>query len=86
MSTSRTEAFGREIRLRLARSEIMDWLGALSAKDSGLAKEACRALAARYRLDAERQRSPIVRAFAIESAEKFERMAAELERRCQGSA
>ena len=79
MNPTPYETFGRELRLRLARSEVMQWLAALSAKDTPGATAACHALAARYRLDADRQRSLVVREFAIESAKKFERMAAELQ-------
>jgi hypothetical protein len=70
----------RETRLRLARSELQEWLGVLSAEDPVLAEHACRGLAAQYRRDAEQQVNPIVREFALESAEQFEAMAERLRR------
>jgi hypothetical protein len=68
----------REARLRLARSEIIQWLMALGSQNPAIAEQTCRGLAIRYRLDAARQRNPVVRDFAVESAEKFERMAEHL--------
>jgi hypothetical protein len=65
----------REARLRLARSEIIQWLMALGSQNPAVAEQTCRGLAIRYRLDAARQRHPVVRDFAIESAERFERLA-----------
>jgi hypothetical protein len=53
----------------------MRWLVTLTDEDLEIAEQACRGLAATYRRDAERQKNPIVRQHAIESAEKFERMA-----------
>jgi hypothetical protein len=70
----------RETRLRLARSEIIEWLRTLGSQNAAGAEQTCRRLADRYRHDAARQRNPVVRDFAIESAEKFERMAEQLKR------
>lgn len=70
----------RETRLRLARSEIILWLQTLGSQNATVAEQTCRGLADRYRLDAARQRNPVVRDFAVESAEKFERMAEQLKR------
>lgn len=70
----------REARLRVARSQIIQWLVALGAQNAASAERACRGLAERYRLDAARQRDPVIRAFAVESAAKFERMAEQLKR------
>jgi hypothetical protein len=70
----------RETRLRLARSEIIQWLRTLSSQNAAVAEQTCRGLADRYRHDAARQRNPVVRDFAVESAEKFERLAEQLKR------
>lgn len=70
----------RETRLRLARSEVVEWLQTLGSQNAAVAEQACRELADRYRHDAARQRNPVVRDFAIESANKFERMAEQLKR------
>jgi hypothetical protein len=68
----------REARLRLARAEIIQWLMALGSQNPAVAEQTCRGLAIRYRLDSVRQRHPVVRAFAIESADQFERLAEHL--------
>jgi hypothetical protein len=75
----------REIRLRLARSQTIQWLATLGSHHSVEAEQACRGLADRYRLDAARQRNPILKAFAIESADKFAGMAEQLKRGREGS-
>lgn len=58
----------------------MHWLVTLSDEDLKLAEQACRSLAARYRQHAERQRNPIVRDAALESAQRFEQMAERMRR------
>jgi hypothetical protein len=47
----------------------------LSAQDLTMAAEACRALAERYRKDAERYDSPTLREAALEQARDAERLA-----------
>jgi hypothetical protein len=79
-STPEEDEPSRETRLRLARSEIIEWLQTLGSHNAAVAEHTCRGLAERYRLDAARQRNPVVRDFAVESAEKFERMAEQLKR------
>jgi hypothetical protein len=78
--TPAEEEPSRGARLRLARSEIIEWLETLGSQNVAAAEQACRGLALRYRLDAARQRNPVVRDFAVESAEKFEGMAEQLKR------
>jgi hypothetical protein len=57
----------------------------LSSKDLNNAEQACRALAARYREEAKRQTSSLVRDSQIESAQKFEMLADRLKRAREAS-
>jgi hypothetical protein len=79
-TTAAEDEPSRETRLRLARSQIIQWLQTLGSQNAAVAEQTCRGLADRYRIDAARQRNPVVRDFAIESAEKFDRMAEQLKR------
>ena len=47
----------------------------LTDEDRELAEHACRALANRYRIDAERQNNPAVREASLASAAKLDRLA-----------
>lgn len=52
----------------------------LSDDDLELAEQACRALAERYRRDAEQQRNPVVRGPMLERAGPFDRLAERVKR------
>jgi hypothetical protein len=52
----------------------------LSTDDLDLATQACRSLVRRYRVDAERQKNPLVQQASTESAEKLERLADRMQR------
>lgn len=52
----------------------------LTDEDLEITERACRSLAATYRGDAERQGNPMVRQYAIENAERLERMAERMRR------
>jgi hypothetical protein len=61
-------------------ARMMRWLVTLTDEDLEIAEQACRSLAATYRRDAERQSNPGLKQYAVDSAEKFERMAERMRR------